>query len=278
MKQIKKYFINIFLLIILIINVNAVSVVQVQDPNQIDQAKHTSEIGGVTINWDFILKVVLWGVGILIVILILMWIFSWIIKKIREERKKMEDIEFRKYKLDLKVAFMNKNSKYKHRNPFLLWIFWSRAKIYARTSYGRKFIGKYDGELVKKEGYYVIAIQLTYSLFEKETDLLLFPFNLKDELVKFNEDGTIDIECEGIDETLSSQYFSLPVFKNTSDKEKAEMFADFSNEIMENYFRRYVYRDVIKTTIKDFANNVHDVTEMNPHIPLKRKTGNDLHE
>lgn len=253
--------------------------VQVMDSPPAQQvATTTSQIGGVTIHWEVIIPIAIIAIIVAIVLTIMILIISKIVKKIRSNKKIKVDLEYRKYALDLKNAFLNKNPKYKSKSPFFLWLMWTKAKVYFRTSSGRKFAGYYDGELVKKEGYFVLALELRYSFFKRETDLIFFPFQLKDKLIFFNDDRTIDIEAEGIDETLSSEYFGIPIFKNTSNQEKKKIFADFSNDLMENYFKEYVYRDVIKNNMVDFANNIHEATEMNASVPYKRKTGNDLNE
>ena len=235
-----------------------------------------SVIGGVTINWTAITSVLIIGSIVTVFILIVMWLITKIIKKIRASKKGKDDLELTKYNLDLKSCQMNKNSNYKHKSMWWLWLLFYRAKVYARTSEGRKFVGFYDGECTKKEGYFIMAIELRHTFFNRETDLVLFPFNLKKSLVFFNNDGSIDLECEGIDEVLSSQYFSIPVFKDVSDSKKKKIFVDFSDDIRNNYFENYAYRDVLKENIKEFAENVKEATEMNSTITLGRKTSNDL--
>ena len=265
---------SLFIFLYLIIDSFAVTVVETT--GQASPVQGTSIIAGVTINWNVIVPIVIIGIIVTIFLLIVMWIVKKIVKKIRDSKRAQEDLEFNKFNLELKNAFINKNPQYKKRNPLWLWLLWYRAKVYARTSDGRKMVGYYDGELTKKEGYFIMALQMRHSFFKRETDLVLFPFQLKKHLVFFNIDGSIDLDCEGIDEVLSSKYFSIPVFKDTSDKEKKKIFVDFSDDIRKNYFDKYVYRDVLKENIIEFAENVKEASEMNSSITYQRKTGNDL--
>ena len=235
----------------------------------------TSTIGSLTIHWEIVIPFIIIGTIIVIVLLIVMWIINKIIKKIRTKKKILTSLEFSKYTLDLKNAHMNKNQRFKYKSPLFLWLLFKKAKIYARTSEGKKFIGYYDGELVKKEGYFVMAVELRHSFFKREIDLVIFPYELKKNLILFNDDFTIDLECEGIDEVLSSEYFSIPVFKDTSNAEKKKIFTDFSDDIRKNYYENYSYRQVLKENMNDFALNVKEATEMNASVPYQRKTGND---
>ena len=255
-----------------------VQVINSPPPAQNAPQQITTDVLGVTIHWEIIIPIVILGIIILVVLSLLIWGITKIVKKIRGNAKIKNDLEYRKYALDLKNAFLNKNPRYKRKSVLTLFMLWKKAKVYFRTSSGKKFAGYYDGELVKKEGYFVLALELRYTFFKRETDLVFFPYELKDKLIFFNDDGTIEIEAEGIDETLSSEYFSLPVFKLEHKHEKEKLFADFSNALMERYFKEYVYRNVIKQNMLDFASNIHEATEMNASVPYKRKTGNDLSE
>jgi len=234
--------------------------------------------GGIEINWDVIVPIIILGIIVIIFLSIIWFIVVKIIKKIKSNKKKLEDLEYYKYSIDLKNAHMNKNQTYKYKNPWLLGLIYSRAKIYARTTNGRKFIGHYDGELVKKEGYFLLAVELRHSFFKREIDLVIFPYTLKRELIEFNSDGTIDLNCEGLDETLSSEYFSIPVFDNTSDEFKESQFVNYSNEIMKNFFQEFSHQKAMKDLTIDYTNNVREATEINATIPYNRKTNSNLRE
>lgn len=271
-----KKFITIILVNILFLFSIVNSVVIQQTTNAVETKPGVfSQVG---INWDMIIPIVIIVFLIGIVVMFVLWFVGKIVKKIRENRKQKEDLEFYKYSLDLKTCFMNKNSKYKSKNILTLGLLFKKAKIYARTSRGRRMVGYYEGELVKKEGFFILAIELRYTFFRREIDLVIFPYELIDQLIFFNEDGSIDLEVEGIDEVLSSELFSLPVFKNSSNKNSNEIFTDFSDRVYQDYFKKFGDRKSHIDTIKDSALRVKEATEMNVSVPYKRKTGNDLQE
>jgi len=253
-----------------------VAVIENQPP--ITQTAGGGYFSQVSINWNVIVPIIILSIVVILILSIIWFIVSKIIKKIKSNRKKMEDMEYYKYSIDLKMSNMNKNSMYKHKSFWSLGLLWYRAKIYARTTNGRKFIGFYDGELVKKEGYFLVAVELRYSFFRREVDLVIFPYTLKDELIEFNNDGTIDFNCEGIDETLSSEYFSLPVFNNNSDIEKNKKFVNYSRDIMKNYFQNFSHQSAMKSLTIDYTNNIREATEINASIPYTRKTNSNLRE
>lgn len=255
----------------------SVSVVTAQQQNnQVVAPVDEGIFSQVSINWDVIIPVAIIAVIIGILVTIIFMIVGKIVKKIKSARRQKEDLEFYKYSLDLKNAFMNKNSKYKYKSFWTLFLLFKKAKIYARTSRGKKFIGFYEGEIIKKEGFYVLAVELRYTFFKREIDLVIFPYELSEGLIFYNDDGTIDLEVEGIDEVLSSELFSLPVFKNVKDAEKKKIFVDFSDRVYKDYFKLFGDRKAHIDTLKDSAVKIREATEMNPQVPLKRKTGNDL--
>jgi len=270
----KKYLIYLVLALTFMFNVNALTVQDTTGQPINQPVTNTGILSSVSINWNVIIPITIIAIVIGLLLMIIMWFVSKIVKKIKISRRQKEDLEYYKYSLDLKNANMNKNSKYKYRNILTLFLMWKKAKIYARTSRGRKLIGYYDGELVKKEGFFVMAIELRYSFFKREVDLVIFPYELTDELIFFNDDRTIDLEVEGIDEVLSSELFSLPVFKNNSKRK--EIFADFSDRVYKDYFEKFGNRKSHIDTIKDSAVKIREATEQNPSVPYQRKTGNDL--
>jgi len=274
MNILSKVFSFLILILVFMFNVNAISVQDTSGQTMNQPLVDTGILSNVSINWNVIIPITIIAVIIGLLLMIIMWFVSKIVKKIKSSRRQKEDLEYYKYSLDLKNANMNKNPKYKYRNILTLFLMWKKSKVYARTSRGRKLIGYYEGELVKKEGFFVMAIELRYSFFKREVDLVIFPYELTDELIFFNDDGTIDLEVEGIDEVLSSELFSLPVFKNNT--ERKEIFADFSDRVYKDYFEKFGNRKSHIDTIKDSAVKIREATEQNPSVPYQRKTGNDL--
>jgi len=249
--------------------------VQTQTIQEIQNQANTSVIGGVTIHWNVIMPIITIAIIGGIIIAIVMFIISKIVKRIKLNNRIKDDLEFRKYYLDKKNCEMNKKIKYKYKNPLTIWLLYKKAKIYLNTSEGKKFCGYYEGELVKKEGYFILAIELRQSFFKREVDLVIFPYKLKKYMIRYNDDFTIDLFCEGIDEVISSEYFSMPVFNNKSNKDKKQIFLDFSDEIIKNYYEKYGYREILKENINQFSENIKKATEMNSQITINRKTRDD---
>jgi len=270
----KKSLVYLFFIFFSIINVSAIAVQDTTGKPTTNANVNTGILSQVSINWDVIIPITIVVIIIGIFVAIIMWVIAKIVKKIRSARKQKEDLEYYKYSLDLKNANMNKNSKYKFKNIWTLMLLWKKSKVYARTSRGRKMVGYYEGELVKKEGFFVLAVELRYSFFKREVDLVIFPYELTNELVFFNDDGTIDLEVEGIDEVLSSELFSLPVFKNNTQRKV--IFDDFSDRVYKDYFEKFGDRKAHIDTLKDSAVKIREATELNPNVPYQRKTGNDL--
>lgn len=226
--------------------------------------------------WGTILTIT--GIALLIALIggLIFWGAYTIYKKINEERRKKTDLEFFKFKLDEKMCVINSNKKYVWRTWYTLWFGKKRAKIYALTELGRKMVGEYNGECVKKEGFYLLSLYQKYSFFHREIDLVVFPYDYSKSMIRHNDDFTIDLVCEGIDEVMSSEYYSIPVISNHLQNQREDRFNDFSNLVLEKYFRLYMYRDVIKNNISEFRENIKDATEMNPNVQYGRKTQSSL--
>lgn len=254
-----------------------VSVVEV-DSNRPDVFGEQKDFWG-SIPWDVVIFFGLMALIVGIFLGVILWFAMWVIKKIKDQRKKQNNEEYKKYSSDLKMCLINADASLVKRPWYKLFIWRTRAPIYANTETGKRFIGQYLGEAVKKEGFYLIGIRQKYGLFKFEDDVVIFPYQLRKSMIKKNDDFSLTIECEGIDEVMSSEYYSIPVFRNhASDKEVKKIFTDFSNFIMKDYFQEYVYRDVIKENIMEFKEAIKDATEQNPFVQLDRKTGGQLSE
>lgn len=264
----KKAILNILLFIFLITSVFSLEVVN-SNPNE----EPASWIEGPS---NFLFGTTI-GLSILIglILLFFAWIMIKLIKWFIEERKKKDNLEYYKFSLDMKQAIINRDRRYIKRRWWSLWILKKRAPIYAETKNGKKLIGYYEGEADKKEGFFIIALYQIYSIRRREKDVLIIPYKLKEIVYKKNDDFSINLVCEGVDETLSSEYFSLLLIENPN-KDSKKVFLDYSNQVMEEYFKEYVYRDKIKNLIIESRENVLDATEMNANIQLARKTENNL--
>jgi len=227
------------------------------------------------VNWNLVIGISAIALMIGLVILFIVWIGLWLLKKFKDNRKQENDLEYFKYKSDIKMCIINCDPKFAYRVWYKLWIGKKRSLIYAKTENGRKVVGYYLGEAVKKEGFMLLGIRQKYGLFSFEDDVVIFPYELNKQLIKRNDDFSIDLHCEGIDEVMSSEYYSIPVFKNYQEGND-KIFTDFSNLVMDKFFKEYAYRDVIKTNISEFREGIKEATEMNPSIQYGRKKGSDL--
>lgn len=269
------------LILIMLFNimlVNSVVVVEQSNAPQGGTIQETKDIFS-AINWGLILSITLITCFIGIIFTIIIWVALKIWKKINEDRRKKDNLEYFKYSNDLKMCLINSDKRYTGKVWYKLWIGSKRAKVYAVTTHGRKYVGDYLGEATKKEGFYILGLYQIYSFFNRETDVVIFPYELSKQLIRKNDDFTIDLICEGVDEVMSSEYFSIPVFQNSGDKMKDDkLFADFSNLVMDKYFKEYAYRKVIKENIEEFKEGMRDATEMNPNIQVERKSNSALNQ
>lgn len=256
--------------------VNAVVVVEQSNaPNPIQDTKDIFS----AIPWSLIFTITLITIFVCLIAGVIIWIALKIYKKINEDRRKKDNLEYFKYTNDIKMCHINSDKKYIYRVWYKLWLGKKRAKVYALSSNGKKYVGDYLGEATKKEGFYILGLYQIYSFFNRETDIVIFPFQLSKQLIRKNDDFTIDLMCEGVDEVMSSEYFSIPVFMNNVSRTKNDkLFTDFSNLVMEKYFREYAYRKVIKENIEEFKEGMKEATEMNPHIQLERKSVSSLNQ
>ena len=272
----------LFISFLLLLNLSGVFALQVQPTEQHSATtlQQSQDLLG-QINWSLI---VFWAsitTFACIILGLIFWIMWKIYKKITEERRTKDNTEYRKYLSDIKMCKINSDKKYFYRQWWSFWLFTKRAPIYARTSTGDKYIGNYMGEAVKKDGmgYFILGIEQRHSFFNREIDVVVFPYDLSKEIYKKNDDFSLTLVCEGIDEAMSSEFYSIPVIMNKeSSKNSDKKFIDFSNLVMKDYFQEYVYRDVIKENIKEFRENIKQATEMNSTVQMDRKTSSNLKE
>ena len=230
------------------------------------------------VDWELVITIAGIGIVVLILILIVTWIIKKIISKIKESNRKGYDLLFKMYTEDLKKCKLNSDGKYKYRNPLTLFLTFKKAKVYAETSEGKKFIGYYDGDSIKKEEYFILALEQRHSFFKRETDIVIMPYRLKKLVFKKNDDFTLTIICEGIDEVMGSEFYSLAVFNNPEFDKYNKLFIDYSNDVLENYLQTYAYRDVIKNKILEFREQVSKAVDMNSSVQKERKTNSNLKE
>ena len=263
-----KYLQLVIILLLTISSVSALEVVQV-DPNT-NPLQETQDFWS-QINWGLI-----WGVATpfliaAIGIIAFVWFMTWLLRKAGEKRRASTVDELKKFQLDYKACKINSNKHYRRRNPATLWFTWKRSKILAETSDRKEFLGWYDGETFKKEGqgFFIVAVMQKVGFLKTETDLVIMPSKFKKQIIRFNLDKTVTMLCEGLDETNSSDFYSIPLIIDKSAKEKH--FIDYSDELFQNYFQPYFLREQIRTNLEVYGKNVAKAAEMNATVPMHRK-------
>ena len=251
----------------------SLEIIKQQDQSGVVQTEEMSFWDEVmaSMNWPLIIGIIIIALFAGLFLFLFLKLIFWFINKFKDLKKSSDDILYYKYYLDYKACRINADKKFRSRNPLTLFITTKRAKVYAETSSEKKFIGLYEGHVVKKEppGFFVMAILQKEGLFNHETDLVIFPENLRKDLVRFNEDGSINLYCEGIDEVMSCEYFSIPVMR---DDKKDKNFVDFSELVQQKYYEPFVKRDMIRDNLEVYRENVREATEVNPYIQVDRKT------
>jgi len=209
----------------------------------------------------------LFGLFLAIIILVI-W---WIVRKIQEAKRKNSDLLFGKYLLDLAKTHQNKDSRLKKRNWKTCFLTYKRSSIYLQTKEeGLKEFGKYDGELIEKDNFFIIAIYKVTGIFTRERDLILIPYELRKIVKKELHSGNFEmlIDAESVTEALNTDYYGQLIFKNPKDNNK---LIDFNDYIQQTYLTKFVDRQVLKDSLLTYADAIQKATELNPNIQTERK-------
>jgi len=203
------------------------------------------------------------GIGLLI---------AWVSRKINDSQRKHNDLLFRKFNTEIEHANINKDGRFKKRNWKTLWITWSRSNVFANTENGLRSIGKYDGELLKKEEFILISFKISKNFFTKLNYIIVIPYELRNIIIK-NTDrkNEIWINCEGLDEVTNTDFYMIPILKDLTNNDK---FIDFSNRVFSEFVETYVYKDIIKENLLKYRDSIKESTELNPNIQVGRKNPN----
>lgn len=266
------------LLILIIISISTGFSVEVSTTSNTEPEQKDSIVATLMGSFTFALVI---GVG---AFLILFGLIAWMVflvyqrfaDKFYEELRKAENLEFACYYVNAKQCI--RSARKDMRNP--LW--WSfsliikRSNVFIETETGRQLAGKYDGHTFKKEGFFVLSLYNRFNFREKKRELVVMPIEVSSKIVYFDsvtKKGRTDmiIRCEGIDETLSTEFFSIPLIKDDTGK-----FINFSNMIWEQFLKEYNLHKVITELNDDFKRAVRDATEINPNLQYRRKSGGNL--
>lgn len=211
------------------------------------------------------------GVFIATVLVVVLWAGWKFISKINETKRRYDDILYNKYVIETKHCKKNSDRRLKRKAKRFLWMMNKKAPVLVNSDTGLRKIGTYEGEMDKKEGFYLIYIKTPLSLFKREDFILIFPYDVK-HLIRKNQHGKdweLVLDVQGVDEVGNADYYLMPVIKDVEQHNRA--FLDFSDYIQKNYFDKYIFREVIKNQSIDYAENVKKATDMNSNLQTYRK-------
>lgn len=260
MNKLKKQILSIIVLILMATNIFAVEVIQnapvviEKKPLLTDQQK----------------TIVVWGLIIMIFLALISWLIWWIIKKIKENQRKDKDLLYSKYLIDLKNTNQNKDGDLKYKSIFKFFLFWNRVDVVLNTERGLKYFGKYDGELIVKNNFFLVTIHRPSGWFSSEKDIIIIPYNMRTLFRKEKVNGkyVVLLDCESIDEALNTDYYNTIVVKNPLDNNG---LINFNGYIEKFFMKDYVLHQVIKDDLLNYKESMDKSVELNPSIQVSRK-------
>lgn len=201
------------------------------------------------------------------VIILIIWL---VIRNIKNNQRKYTDLLFGKYKIELEKCLLNKDSRLKYRNWKTFFLTFKRADIMLNTSDGLKKYANYDGEMIQKDKFLLIAIYRVTGIFTRDKDILIVPYQVRNRVKKelINGKYVMLIQAESIDEALNTDFYSQLVFKDTNNNDNLISFNDY---IQKQYAEVFVLRQTIKDNLLTYKNTMDKAIEMNPNIQYERK-------
>lgn len=261
--EIKKIFITLIMFLNLSF-INAVTIVQKTDlaPEPTNEGLRTLLITIFSIG-----TMVLLFVGFIFILAIMI---IKIQKKMSDFLRKKKDFLFTNFEENLGQCHMNRDYKMKFKRMRSLWILWNRNPIFINSkSQGLVQIGNYDGETMKKENFFLLAMNNKVSIFKSKQTIVVLPIDWYSQIFKkvtINKKKVILIECEGIDEIGSTDYYFQPLIPN-----KDKTYNDISDVFRTNFTEKIVYRDLIKEELQSHRGAVIKAVESNPYIHQNRR-------
>lgn len=210
---------------------------------------------------------------IVFVLFIIMMIIMKINDKIKEFNRKRKDFLYYNFEENSQFCHNNRDYIMKRRRKRTFFLTWKRAPIFVQNDLeGLKQIGEYNGETFKKEGFYLVSVYNKLHMFKVIETIIIIPLALKERIVKKVEiDGkrAMILDCEGLDEVGSTDYYMIPLIKDSKDKNK---FIDFSDMIRKEFTEKIIYRDEIKELLQQSKDSTIKAVESNPNVQMKRRT------
>lgn len=213
------------------------------------------------------------GVIILLIIgfvFILAMLIIKIQKKMSDFMRKKKDFLFSNFEENLSQCHLNRDYEMKFRRARSIWMLWNRNPVYINTkAQGLVQIGDYEGETLKKENFFFLALNNKLSFFKSKQTIIVFPSDWYGVIMKkavINKKKVILIECEGIDEIGSTDYYFQPLIPN-----KDKSYNDISDLFRTQFTEKIVYRDLIKEELQTHKLAVIKAVESNPYIHQSRR-------
>lgn len=212
------------------------------------------------------------GVSILAIVFfffILALLIMKLQKKMSDFMRKKKDFLFSNFEEILSQCHLNKDYEMKFRRFRSLFLIWNRNPVYLNTSDGLKQIGDYDGETYRKESFFFLALNNKMSFFKSKQTIIVFPIEWYETLLKksvVNKKKVILIDCEGLDEIGSTDYYYQPLIKDKEGK-----FIDLSDKFRKEFTEPVVYRDLLKEELQEHKSAVIKAVESNPYLHQGRR-------
>lgn len=201
------------------------------------------------------------------VVIVGIWL---IIRNIKNNERKHNDLLYGKYKIELDKCLQNRDSRLKTRNWKTFFLTFKRADLLLDTTDGLKKYAYYEGEMIQKDKYLLIAIYRITGLFTRAKDIIIIPYQIRKVVRKelINSKYVMIIKTESIDEALNTDFYSQCIFK---DDRKDNELISFNDYIQKTYMEVFVLRQTIKDNLLDYKNTMDKAIEMNPNIQYERK-------
>lgn len=212
--------------------------------------------------------------AIILFIVFMVFIIALIImkiqKKIQDFNRKRKDYLFFDYEQNAQFCHNNRDYEMKYKNWRRVWITWKRSPVFCNTKDGLRQIGEYNGEALKKEGFFMVAVYNKIGLFKTIETIVLIPNKVKHiiKTIIINKQKVLLLECEGIDEVGSTDYYFAPLIP---DPKKEQSFIDFSDFVRINFTDKVVYRNILKEELQEHRQAVVHAVESNPYLHQGRR-------
>jgi len=192
-------------------------------------------------------------------------------KKIKDINRSKKDFLYTSFLNNYNLLHNNRDKDLKYKKLKTLFLIWYREPVYVETKDGLKEIGFYDGETLKKEGFYMIGLYNKLGFFKVSRQIIIIPIKFKDKIVKkeiINKKKVLILKCEGLDEVGNTEFYLMPLIENPK---KDKDILDFSDYIHKEFFEKTTLRDTIKENLLQYREGIIKGVEMNPNLQFKRR-------